>query len=255
MTYSESTFLLVTLLFLYAMARRWPLFGVALLAGLATAVRPVGVALTGAFAWYILSDASRGPKLNRSFLTLLLLPVACWGLITFMIYQGLTFDNPIAFAQTQKYWHRNPLPDDTWDKVESLMSGEPIWAPYSGDPYWTWNRINREENILFNLTFWNPIFFLSAILLIIFGAYKSWLIGPESALGLGLLAIPYFTKAYDNQMVSHARFASVVVPAYLVVGRLLYAMPPWLAWGLLVVSGSILTCWSALFAAGYRSFI
>ncbi|HTU88564.1 MAG TPA: hypothetical protein VMF69_00565, partial [Gemmataceae bacterium] len=54
MPYAESLFVCVTLLLLYGMARRWPLWMLALLAGLGTAVRPVGVALTAAFAWHVL---------------------------------------------------------------------------------------------------------------------------------------------------------------------------------------------------------
>lgn len=53
LTYSESTFLLLVVLAMLAMLRRWPLWSIALVIGLATAARPVGVALLAPFAIHI----------------------------------------------------------------------------------------------------------------------------------------------------------------------------------------------------------
>ncbi|MGH9599069.1 MAG: hypothetical protein ACRD27_04355, partial [Terracidiphilus sp.] len=53
LAYSESTCLLLTVLAMYAMLRRWPLWSIALSVGLATAARPVGVALLAPFAIHI----------------------------------------------------------------------------------------------------------------------------------------------------------------------------------------------------------
>jgi len=58
LAYSESTFLLLAVLAMYAMRRRWPLWAIALIVGLATATRPVGVALLAPFAIHLLR---RGP--------------------------------------------------------------------------------------------------------------------------------------------------------------------------------------------------
>ncbi|MGH7134259.1 MAG: hypothetical protein ACREHD_00880, partial [Pirellulales bacterium] len=54
LAYSESTFLLLTALGMYAMLRRWPLWAVAVVVGLATASRPIGIALLPALAIHIL---------------------------------------------------------------------------------------------------------------------------------------------------------------------------------------------------------
>ena len=51
--YSESTFLFLVLLAMYGMERRWPLAGIALVAGLATAARPVGVAVLLPLAMHV----------------------------------------------------------------------------------------------------------------------------------------------------------------------------------------------------------
>jgi Gpi18-like mannosyltransferase len=53
LAYSESTFLLQAVLAMYSMLRRWPLWGIGLLVGLATAARPVGVVLLVPFAIHI----------------------------------------------------------------------------------------------------------------------------------------------------------------------------------------------------------
>jgi hypothetical protein len=53
LTYSESTFLLLAVLAMYAMLRRSPLWATALIVGLATATRPVGIALLAPFAIHI----------------------------------------------------------------------------------------------------------------------------------------------------------------------------------------------------------
>jgi hypothetical protein len=53
LTYSESTFIALALLAMYAMRRHWPYWTIAFTIGLATAARPVGVALIAPFAIHI----------------------------------------------------------------------------------------------------------------------------------------------------------------------------------------------------------
>lgn len=50
MAYAESMFVSLTILFLYGLARGWPLLVLAFIVGLATGTRPVGVALVPVFA-------------------------------------------------------------------------------------------------------------------------------------------------------------------------------------------------------------
>jgi hypothetical protein len=58
--YSESTFLCLAILAMYTMVRRWPLWVISLVIGLATAARPVGVALLTPFAIHIVRRAYHG---------------------------------------------------------------------------------------------------------------------------------------------------------------------------------------------------
>lgn len=81
-----------------------------------------------------------------------------------------------------------------------------------------------------------------------------WLNGYEIALCIGLLLIPYVTRSHEMCMGSMGRFAAVVFPLYLVLGRLLAKLPIPLAAALLGVSGLLMATYAALFAAWYRIF-
>ena len=213
------------------------------------------MAITAALMWYILCDPSRGSLVRRAMLAIVYLPVGAWGLLAYMGYQYVEFGNPLAFAQTQEHWTFGiPYHPEPGEKLESLLALEPIWGCYDPDSLRYWKRHGESPNIFFNLLFWNPILFVWALFLVLLGAFKSWLSGTEVVLGLGLLAIPYITRAYEMSMASHARFAAVVIPAYIVMGRLLQSCPPWGFWCYCVVCSCLLMLWSALFAAGHLFF-
>lgn len=255
MGYSESTFLFFTLLVLYGMVRRWPLLVVILLCGIVTAARPVGLAVTAALVWHIFSDANRGPVPRRLLLAMICSVGASWGLLAYMTYQYYKFNTPLAFAQTQEHWSSMPPRESGLGcKLESLLSWEPLWGGYTSDSIRSWKRFDSHVNPFFSMFFWNPIFFVAALALILVGTAKSWLTGSEIVLSLGLLGIPYVTRAYEMNMASHARFAAIVVPAYLVLGRILRAQPEWLTWAAFGILSVMLMTWSALFSAGYLFF-
>ncbi len=252
MAYAESTFLFGLAIFLNGTLRRWPLWLVALIAGSVTAVRPVGVACTAAFLWYILSDPNRGPMRRRIALSFVYLPLACWGLLAYMGYQEAAFGNPLAFAQTQENFSYPLVPRaDFWEKAESLLSAEPVWSIYDPESLRHWSRIRFPENPFYSLYFWNPIAFAAAFVLVAIGSYRRWLTGCEAVLGFGLLAVPYLTRSYEMSMTSHARFATVVIPAYLVGGRIMRCLPQWTVWTVFGVFAVMLMVWAAFFAAGY----
>jgi hypothetical protein len=198
----------------------------ALLAGLGTAVRPVGVALTAAFLWHVL----RQPKLStraKVGRALVLAPLACWGLLAYMEYQWLVFGTPWAFAQTQEHWNMLAPKDRSWPaKLGALAALEPIWGVYVPGSRRYWAHIISPGAPLFSLTFWNPILFVLAAALLVLGGWKRWLTGSELILGACLLAIPYVTRGYEMSMASHGRFAAVVVVNYLVIGRILARASP-----------------------------
>jgi hypothetical protein len=133
--YSESLFVLLLLLTLYAIESRWrPLF-VAFIVGAATAARPVGVALLLPLAAYSWREA----RSVRSALlqSVLLCPLAAWGLLGFIVAQWSLFGNGLAFAAAQQQWNIDRDLNDV-GKFESLVTLRPIIEVYDGSSraYW-----------------------------------------------------------------------------------------------------------------------
>jgi Gpi18-like mannosyltransferase len=251
MAYTESMFVCLTILALLAMERRWPRISIALVVGLATATRPVGIALVPVFALHLWR---RSPS-RRAFVlqALVLLPLACWGLLAYMAYLFAAFDEPLAFASSQMNW-RMDAREHPLSKTVSLLTLEPIWGLYV--PSWPrfWQRYETHRNPLFSLIFANPIIFIAAIALIVMGACKRWLSRDEVLLAAGLLLIPYITRSYEMSMASMGRFAAAAVPLYLALGNLLWRTPlPLMGW-LLALSSFFLSAYAILFSVGYRLF-
>ncbi|MCI0380422.1 MAG: hypothetical protein L0215_22790 [Gemmataceae bacterium] len=254
MPYAESLLLCSTLIVLIGRVRGWPLLLLAFVAGFATATRPVGVAVTAAFVWHVLTlpGISLAARVGR---VVVLGPVACWGLLAYMTYQAHAFGNAFAFAQTQEHWTVMAPHEGDWQtKLYSLLTLEPVWGVYMPGNARYWANFERHDNPAVSMLFWNPILFLLAVGLLLLGARKCWLTGVEVVLGACLLVIPYLTRSYEMSMASHARFAAVVVVNYLVVGRILAVIPPVLTCAFSVISALLLFSWSALFATGFRVF-
>jgi hypothetical protein len=254
MPYAESLFVCVTLAVLYGMARGWPLATLALLTGFVTAVRPVGVALTAAFVWHVLSqpESRWRTKVSR---VVLWTPLAFWGLLAYMGYQWLAFGTPLAFAQTQEHWSmRAPPQRELSAKLEALALLEPIWGVYLPGTSRYWDNISSPGSPLFSLYFWNPILFLLAVVLLVWGGRKRWLTGSELVLGAALLAIPYLTRSFEMSMASHGRFAAVVVVNYLVLGRILARSSPLVVAALCVCLASFLFAFTFLYTMNFQIF-
>jgi len=181
-----------------------------------------------------------------------LLPLACWGLLAYLGYQWLQFGEPLAFAKTQEHWQARET-GGFFDKALSLASLEPIWATYTEIPRAPGWEI-MWPHALFAMRFANPIYFVATAVLIALGRYKQWLTREEFWLGTTLLLIPYVTRSYEWTMLSHARFAAVAFPAYIVLGHLLCRMPDVIRTALLAFSAVVLTMYAALFAAGRDFF-
>jgi hypothetical protein len=87
-----------------------------------------------------------------------------------------------------------------------------------------------------------------------YGAWRRWLSAEEMLFAAGVLLIPYLSMGYEGCLHSHARYTTVAFPVYLVLGRLLAALPPLYAATVLALSGFLLGTYAALFA-GWFFFI
>jgi hypothetical protein len=247
MAYSESTLLLLAVATLYGMERRWRNGWLALIIGLATAARTVGVGLIPVFWLYLWQQrATRRGWLLRCAVWL---PVCVWGLAAYMAFQWWAFDAPLAFVQTQVHWSERPVP--LADRLLGLVTLEPIRAVYDPECPCYWARVPPRGNLLFHLKAANPVYFLTFVGLVGLGAWKRWLNAREVLLSAAVLAIPYWFQAARTCMSSQARYAAVVFPVYLVLGQLLSRCPAPLAAALLALSGVFLAAYSALFVSWY----
>lgn len=246
--YSESTFLCVAALALLAVRRRAPDWLVAALAGLASAARPVGVALLPVallYAWRR-SPGAASFALRATYLG----PLACWGLLAYMAYQQAEFGDPLAFAKTQIHWASHPDPDPG-EKAVSLLTLEPIRGAYSPSSPRYWVRFERNHEPIYSLIFLNPIIFVAAAATVVAGAWARRMTSYEAVLAAGLLLIPYVTKGYENSMFSTGRFAAAVLPCYLVWGRLATMLPHPVRIGYVALGSYFLGIFAAMFAADH----
>jgi hypothetical protein len=226
---------------LLGMTRRWPPWTVAVIIGLATATRPVGVALLPPFVLYLWQRSVSVKQFTAQLAAYG--PVACWGLLVYMAYLDWAFAEPFGFALTQDNWRMRPrIPLS--EKLLKLLILEPLWWQYMSAARTPW----ANDNPLFSMPLTNPVFFAGVLWIVIWGTCRRRLDAREALLAAGLLVIPYVTRGYDNGLLSMGRFIAAVPALYLVLAEWLARMPPTGAAALLALSGFLLAVYSAEFA-------
>lgn len=249
MAYTEALFVLLLVLTLYGMEKRWPIVVLAIIAGTATATRGTGMALLPLVAWHVWTRSRSA--CSFAWKSVLVMPLACWGIIAYMTYLYMQFGDALAFSQTQQHWTLR-LDPDLPDRIVALVTLEPIWSIYVPGSLAYWKEHELTKGHLVSLQFANPIYFVGTAVLVLIGAWKKWLNTNELILSAGLLLIPYITHSYRSGMMGHARYAAVVFPVYIVMARLLERCPPAVAYIVFAFCGFLLAMYSALFAAWYR---
>lgn len=247
MAYSESLFLATGLLTLWALESRRHFGLVAFLAGATTAIRSVGVAFFPVLAIEAFVRWRRGEGW-RQFLWL---PLAGWGLAAFMSFQAVKFDQPFAFVLAQKHWIMRKIPTGQRRLTDELAL-QPFIDVY--DPVCRvchWATYAPKDQPAWNMWFANPIYFVIAVAAVGFGAWKGWLTRSELVLAAGLLAVPYLAQGYRNCMASQARYASLVIPMYLVFGQLLERLPKWARAIVVGLSGLLMALYAGMFGNWY----
>ncbi len=250
MGYTESLFLLLSLGVYWGMQRRWPVVWIALLAGAVSAVRPVGIAWLPAVVWHV---ARRYPSWkDRASWWLICTPLAASGLLVYMGYLAWAFEEPWAFALTQRHWSAESL--SVSEKLRSLLTLRPLWELYWGGPETGWQRGEFHSLPEFSFWFLNPVVYVLVVTTVGWGWWRGWLDAEAGLFAAGVLLIPYLTKAAENHMLSFARFSLVAFPVYWVWGRWLAALPRLAAVLLLVPCGALLAMYAALFAAWHQIY-
>jgi len=257
MAYSDSLFLLLIVLAMWLMQRNANTAAVALVTGAATAARPVGVALVPVFLLWLWQRAAAGRSRVggegdgngfRMWNGLWLVPLSVWGLAAYVAYQQSVFGEGLAFLNAQSEWTQRPGAP-LGRELAALATLEPIWSVYVPTSYAWWGNWDPQRNPLFSLQFANPIYFMIAAALVAAGAWKRWLTSREVLLSVLLLGIPYATHSYRAVMMGHGRYAAIVFPAFIVLGRLLAGAPRAVGPGVSMVCGFLLAAYAALFVA------
>lgn len=262
LAYSESTFLLISLVAMYAIVRRWPLWLIAITVAIGTAARPVGIALVAPFAIHLVrtsesvnwSHTAIAPRRASCLMrALIYIPLSCVGLAAFIGYQYAVFHEPFAAFKIQQHWRVGA--EISWgEKVVALVTMEPLWVVYSARSEVFWAIRDTHGIALLSLQFANPIFFVGAAALIFLGARWHWLSAEEVAFATFLLLIPYLTRAAENGMGSMGRFTAPAFPIYMVAARLLEKLPAPHAALILATSSCLMAANAALYATGYAVF-
>jgi hypothetical protein len=251
MAYSEALFVLLSVLCLYGMERRWPLLIFAMLVGVATASRPVGLALLPPFVLHVWHRSASGQQFAIRLTWLL--PLSLWGIVSYMSYQWMAFGEPLAFLKTQANW-RVYRPSSLSEKVIALATLKPLWGAFSPSSPGYWLRHTLYPNPFASLSLMNPLFFAAAVVLIGIGLRRRWLSSYEVLLACFLLLIPYVASSYEMHMAGMARFVAAIFPLHLVLGQILVRLRGPLSALLLSVSACFLTLYAALFAAWYQFY-
>ena len=185
--YSESMFLLLVLLAMHGMLRRWPVAVVAGIIGLATGTRAVGVALIPPL---ILSVWRWHPTpARRAAVLAYAIPLSCCGLIGYMAYQGYEFGDPLVFVRAQNGWQFRPdVPPER--HLQAVATLEPIWSAYDPGSPGYWGNFDPILTPPFNVQSVTPLYVLGSAGLVAVGAWRRWLTPVEVLLAASLLAAP-----------------------------------------------------------------
>ena len=253
MAYSESPFVLLQVLFLYGIQRKWSWENLAIVVGLASSLRLVGIAMLVPLAMeFVQQRKAGGNRIDVATFGRLsvcsILGVS--GLLCFMLFQWIRFGDPFVFVRGQAaFCLRQPV--SGVEHLYRLVTLEPIRGTYLSSSDCFWQRHSPVPGPWLNLQFWNPIWFCLTCGLVFYAWFHRQLTDAESALGAGLLLISYAGRAEEFCMGSQARYASVVIPAAMVLGFQLTRCSWMFHVGLAVVSISLMTLYSAMFGAWY----
>jgi hypothetical protein len=240
MAYSESLFLLLLILPLLGMRRHWPLAAIAFLAGGATAVRVVGVALLPPLLLYLWQQSAGG----RQFLlrAAWLVPLACWGVLGFMAGTWIAFGDPLAFLHSVPQWVH------VGKAAEALLTLRPLWTNFDPASPCYWRREDPYGNPWLGLTLGNAVWFTATGLLLLGGTLRRKLDAAEAWLSAGLWFIPYLTRGHEMCMGGAARYAAVIFPVYLLLGQIGDRLPRWVSFALVAAGAWLLVIYTFKFA-------
>jgi Gpi18-like mannosyltransferase len=223
--YTESLALLLMVSFFLAVARE-RFLAAAIFAGLAVATRSSGIVLFPVLLWELWHCRSPSRFLIEA---VPLSAIATSGLWLYVIYLGLAFLHPMAFADAQAAFHENTTMSA---RLLSALTLEPF------------RNMNLADISPAGLDQWFTLIFIALIV-------RSWFAGISRGMTLFaalLLALPYLTLCGGPAgFTSMARFNLVSFPLFIVMA-LSTERWPWAIPGIVGIFGGLLLMYTALFA-------
>lgn len=198
--YTESLCLLFVLLSLILMTRG-RLAGSALMSGLATAARPISIALVPAILWELWRTGD-GPVVRRLPRMAIYAVIAVSGLLAYMTYLWIAFDQPLGFVASQDVWHHKKLSD----RVIAALTLQ----PFIGGGW----RESTTVVAFLALTLWSCRYLRFALVL----------------QGLGAVLIPYLLDGISG---STGRYLLLCFPAFMALAVVCRGRP----WTVIVLTG------------------
>lgn len=246
MAYSESVFMCLVLLVLAGLLEDWPILVTAVICGVATAARPVGVALVVP----VIAKAIRSNQRSRPLRLLAIGAICTSGISFFALFQWIQFGDPFAFVQTQSHWRLRPeLP--LLEHAKRLISLEPIWSVYSNEWPMGWHYMDNRCSCAFaSLQAGNPVLFIGAVVTVFIGWSNRWFFDFEFQIAFGMMLITYVTRSYEMCMASQGRFLLPIFPLFIVLGRMVAKLPPLLRPLPVLTGGVFLFVYSRMWAIG-----
>lgn len=215
--YSESLCLVFVLLSLILMTRA-RFAGSALMSGLATAARPLSIALAPAILWEMWRTGD-APLVRRLPRMAIYAVIAVSGLLAYMTYLWIAFGQPLGFVESQDVWHDQKLSD----RVIAALTLRPFIGV-------GWREATTIVAFL-ALTLWSWRYLRFALVL----------------QGLGAVLIPYLLDGISG---STGRYLLPCFPAFMALA-LICRGRPWMVIVLTGFSAGMLFRKAALFSQWY----
>ena len=205
--YSESLFLVLTVGALYC-ARRQRWWWAGALAGAASAVRVAGVTIIVALALeYLRQRDVDWRRIRPDVLALGLTPT---GLLAYMAYQWVRYDNPFMFSEAQKVWGRGPI--------------VPPWRPLIGSLRDLDFVANTERAVINTLDLGLLAVAVALLVLGVVGPWRlrrdQWFLLVAGALPLLVAVLQPIGDPTGPPWQSMGRYVLACFPIFLIMGKL-----------------------------------
>jgi Mannosyltransferase (PIG-V) len=242
-TYTESLFLALAAGSLWAMIVRKNLLLACVLAGVAAATRNVGIFLVVPLMYeWIKGGGLRGGRERWRGLYLALAPS---GLIIYMGYLWIKFDDPLFFYFAQKNWDREaegPLVTATraWDTAAEglhILRDPGLWATPSMPALA--DHVERASSL------YNLAFLVFALVVLLAGLRKLPI--SLTIYGLLLVIVPALFGTPDSPLMGVPRYVLMAFPIFFVLGLLSKNKLLLVVWLIVSTVSSIILC--ALFVS------